>query len=274
MPVELNERAAARAARRAERAAAPKPPSRPPRHVRRRRLLRGLSSVLILAGTGLVGDAVATVTWQEPITAFWTGRQQGGLDDDLRALRAEDPTRAERLALARLTSQDAQVAFLARSLQERAGRGEAVAKLRIPRIDLARVVVDGSQPEELRRGPGLYDGTSFPGAGGTTAIAGHRTTYGAPFRHLDRVQRGDRIELELPYGTFTYVVERSRIVGAGDVGVVRQVRGPGRLVLTACHPLFSNAQRIAVTARLVRTEPAARVRQASATPRARAASDR
>lgn len=253
-----------RARRRAERAATPVRTTKPPRAVRRRRLRRGVSTTLILAGVGLLGDAVATVTWQEPITAAWTGHQQGALDADLGRLRDRGSTDAERLTIARLTTVDARVAFLAGSLQRRTARGHAVAKLRIPRIGLAKVVVAGSGPPELRRGPGLYDDTRLPGAGGTTAIAGHRTTYGAPFRHLDQVRRGDRVQVELPYGTFTYRVVRSRIVDAGDVGVVRQVGGPGRLVLTACHPLFSNAQRIVVTARLVRSVPAPAVRRASA----------
>lgn len=261
-PEQQHPRQAAREARRAQRRRSA--PVRPTRAPWRRRLLRGGSSVLIVAGIGLVLDAGATVTWGEPITAAWTSLQQRGLDADLGELEDDGPTDEEQLQLARLTGAQAQVAFLARSLQRRSRTGDAVARLTIPRIGLSKVVVKGSGPPQLRRGPGLYDGTSFPGAGGTTAIAGHRTTYGAPFRHLDRVRRGDRIRVALPYGVFTYVVFSKRIVDPADVRVVRQVRGPGRLVLTACYPLFSAAQRIVVTARLVRSEPGRAVRRASA----------
>ena len=81
-------------------------------------------------------------------------------------------------------------------------------------------------------------------------MAGHRTTYGAPFRRLDQLGRGDRMEMVMPYGRFRYRVERTRIVPATATWVTRKV-GHDRLVLTACHPLYSAAQRVVVFARLV-----------------------
>ncbi len=125
-----------------------------------------------------------------------------------------------------------------------------MAELRIPRIGLRAVVVRGTAAADLREGPGLLDGTPLPGEHGTTAIAGHRTTYGAPFRHLDALRPGDAIRVRLPYGTFRYAVEGTRIVDPGDLSVLRDVRHD-RLVLSACHPLFSAARRIVVLARLV-----------------------
>jgi sortase A len=112
------------------------------------------------------------------------------------------------------------------------------------------VVVRGTASADLREGPGLLDGTAFPGEHGTTAIAGHRTTHGAPFRHLDDLRRGDTITLRLPYATFRYAVESRRVVAPSDLSVLRRV-GHDRLVLSACHPLFSAARRIVVSARLV-----------------------
>jgi sortase A len=106
----------------------------------------------------------------------------------------------------------------------------------------------------LRTGPGAYPDTPLPGGGGTTAIAGHRTTYLAPFRDIDKLKRGDAIELEMPYGRFTYSVQGHEIVDPSDVGVVKPV-GYERLVLTACHPLYSAAERIVVSARLTRVVP-------------------
>lgn len=90
----------------------------------------------------------------------------------------------------------------------------------------------------------------LPGQRGTVGIAGHRTTYGAPFRRIDEIERGDEIVVEMPYARFVYRFERSRIVDPSQVGVVRDVERD-RLVLTACHPLYSAAERYVVFARQV-----------------------
>jgi sortase A len=231
------------------------PPGTPPARRPRRRAVRALSSVLIVAGLLLVADAIATVTWQEPLTAWLSSRTQHRLAGDLKRLETQDvPSPREDRALARLADQQRRIAFLARRLARRTKPGQAVARLRMPHIRKTAIVVKGSAPEDLRKGPGLYDGTTFPGAPGTTAIAGHRTTYGAPFRHIDGLRRGDSIILELPYATFTYRVQSTRIVKPSDVGVIRRV-GYDRLVLSACHPLFSAAKRIVVFARLARVTP-------------------
>ena len=132
--------------------------------------------------------------------------------------------------------------------------GEAIGILKIPRMDLDMVVVEGVGSPELSKGPGHYPDTPLPGARGTTAIAGHRTTYGAPFRRIDRLRRGDRVGLVMPYGTFTYRVERTRIVPPTATWVTRRV-AHDRLVLSACHPLYSAARRIIVFARLVDARP-------------------
>jgi len=89
--------------------------------------------------------------------------------------------------------------------------------------------------------------------GGTTAIAGHRTTYGAPFRKINEIEDGDEIRVELPYGAFTYEVQKHAIVDPGDVEVVDSI-GYERVVLTACHPLYSAAQRYVVFGRLTRID--------------------
>ena len=84
-------------------------------------------------------------------------------------------------------------------------------------------MVKGSDPADLRKGPGTFDETPLPGVGAARPRSpGHRTTYGAPFRHIDDLSRGDRITVEMPYATFTYRVQRTRIVGA------RRDRGPAR----------------------------------------------
>jgi sortase A len=121
-------------------------------------------------------------------------------------------------------------------------------------IGVSSVVVAGTGTASLRLGPGHYPGTPLPGARGTVAIAGHRTTYGAPFRRLDQLGRGDSVELRMPYGTFVYQVERRQIVPPTAIWVTRRVRYD-RLVLSACHPLYSAAKRIVVFARLVAARP-------------------
>jgi sortase A len=108
----------------------------------------------------------------------------------------------------------------------------------------------------------IYPETRFPGLGATTAIAGHRTTYLAPFRHIDALRRGDRIALDMPYAHFTYTVVGHRIVAPTDVSAAVDDVGHSRLVLSACTPLFSAAKRILVYARLTATVPVGAARRA------------
>ncbi|HTE60354.1 MAG TPA: class E sortase [Solirubrobacteraceae bacterium] len=220
--------------------------ARPPR---RRRALRALSTLLIVAGALVLADGAATLVWQEPVTAVYARVQQERLEDELAALEQTEPAPAERRALVRLPDPRRRLGFAARALARRSEAGDPVGRLRVPAIGLRTVVVQGTGAGELRSGPGHYPGTPLPGQRGTVAIAGHRTTYGAPFRHVDDLARGDRIELDMPYGRFTYRVERTRVVPATAIDVVDRV-AYDRLVLTACHPLYSAAERIVVFARL------------------------
>jgi sortase A len=118
-------------------------------------------------------------------------------------------------------------------------------------------VLQGTQAGDLSRGPGHYDGTALPGQTGTFGVAGHRTTYAAPFRKLDELRKGDRIIARMPYGRFTYRVQRTQIVSPQTTSVLRPVAGQ-RIVLTACHPLYSAAKRIVVTATLAQATPISR----------------
>jgi sortase A len=209
-----------------------------------------LGTALVVAGLLVLADAAVTLAWQEPLSAWRAGRAQHRLAGQLRALApAEAPRVGDR----------ARVAAAARALARSRRDGRAVAELRIARIGLRAIVVRGSSPADLREGPGLIAGTPLPGEHehATTAIAGHRTTYGAPFRHLDALRRGDAITLRLPYASFRYRVEGRRIVAPGDLSVLRRV-GHDRLVLSACHPLFSAARRIVVLARLTGVGQSAR----------------
>lgn len=228
-----------------------------------RRVLRALSSVLIVAGVLLIADAAVTLAWQEPVSAFLASRQQSKLSDRLEQIEQTAPTPLQRRALAQLRSDRHRVAFLAREARRKAVDGEPFGRLRIPAIGLSTVVVNGTAPDDLRKGPGHYPDTTFPGLGGTVAIAGHRTTYLAPFREVDQLGRGDELVLEMPYGVFTYVYDRQQIVKPTATYVTRDV-GYDQLVLSACHPLYSAAERIIVYARLKSVrERGAAVRQAA-----------
>ena len=224
------------------------------RRVRRRRRWHRLSTVLIVAGVLVLADAAATVLWMEPLTALQTKIRQHGLRDDLTKLDHRGPTPMEARALRGVTDANRRIAILARSLAQHTAPGDAIARLKIPRLGADFVVVKGSDPADLRKGPGTFDATPLPGQGGTTAIAGHRTTYLAPFRHIDDLHPADRITVEMPYATFVYRVQTTRIVSPQTVKVLRDV-GYDRLVLSACSPLFSAAQRIIVVARLTSVTP-------------------
>jgi sortase A len=126
--------------------------------------------------------------------------------------------------------------------------GSAVAILRIPAIDVDYVVVEGTDTESLKKGPGHYVDTSYPWEdGGRVGIAGHRTTYGAPFWSLNELRPGDRIVLATEFGIFNYRVTGSRIIPPSDGSVLEPTRRP-TLVLTTCNPRFSAAERLVVFA--------------------------
>jgi sortase A len=214
-----------------------------------RRPLRSLSTVLIVAGVLMLSDAGLTVVWQEPVSAVYASMVQGRLGEDLQELELRRPSALDVAALRRIATERRRMAFLARRLRADAGAGAAVGRIEIDRINADYVLVNGTGGGDLRKGPGIYDDVPFPGAPGTTAIAGHRTTYAAPFRKIDRLRPGDEIDVVMPYGRFEYEVEKTRIVPPTRVSVIQRV-GYDRLVLSACHPLYSAAKRIVVFARL------------------------
>jgi sortase A len=141
--------------------------------------------------------------------------------------------------------------------------GKAFAKIRIPDIHVSQVVVEGTSRDDLRKGPGRISSGKMPGEPGTFAVSGHRTTYGAPFFNLDKLDPGDLIIVETRHATYTYKVARKKVVAPTEVSVLDDVRGPnGKLkatiVLTTCHPKFSARQRMIIFGDLVSTKPASR----------------
>jgi sortase A len=221
----------------------------------RGRLARALGYALIALGALALIDAGVTLLWQEPITALYAKLRQDGLSGNLREIESAPPTPAVRRVLASLPDERRRVAYLAHRLQHDAADGSAVGRIVIPRIGARYVVVKGTGTEELESGPGVYPDTVFPGIGGTTAIAGHRTTYLAPFREINLLKPGNHILVHMPYARFTYTVTGQRVVLPGDVSAAVADVGYSRLVLSACTPLFSAARRLLVYARLSRIVP-------------------
>ncbi|MDQ4131666.1 MAG: class E sortase [Actinomycetota bacterium] len=130
--------------------------------------------------------------------------------------------------------------------------GDAVALISIPKIDVEKYVVEGVGVEDLKEGPGHYPDTPMPGEPGNAAIAGHRTTYGAPFYSLDKLTAGDSILVTTHAGRFQYDVQELKIVGPNDAFVLDPT-DDNRLTLTTCNPRYSAAQRLIVVAQLIGT---------------------
>jgi sortase A len=143
--------------------------------------------------------------------------------------------------------------------------GNPVGLLKIAKIGLDKVIVQGTSTNDLRQGPGHYPGTPLPGEQGNAAIAGHRTTYGAPFYNLDALAVGDPIVVTTVQGTFTYDVTGTVVVSPNDTSVVDNTTFP-ELTLTTCNPRFSASSRLVVHARLT-TPPAPTATPPKATPK-------
>jgi LPXTG-site transpeptidase (sortase) family protein len=126
--------------------------------------------------------------------------------------------------------------------------------LEISSISLKQYVVAGTSERVLELGPGHYANTALPGTGGNVGIAGHRTTYGAPFANLDQVQIGDELILTVDSNKFHYAVDEVAIVEAIGGEYVLYNRGDDRLTLTTCHPRYSAKQRLVVTGILTKIE--------------------
>jgi sortase A len=214
-----------------------------------RRALRIFSISLITAGLVILVDVALTLAWEEPVSSVYAQFKQGEAEDELAELQESFPAQADLEALENVDGVRAKAKLLADRFAEEAETGQGIGRIEIPSIGVDIVVVEGTDSTSLQSGPGRYPETAFPGQGRTIGIAGHRTTYLAPFHDIDQIEPGDDVVVEMPYATFTYEVKSTEIVEPSDVHIVDDV-GYERLVLTACHPLYSAAQRYAIFARL------------------------
>jgi sortase A len=218
---------------------------------RSRRASGFAGGLAVFLGFALIADAVATVVWQDPITAVFAQQRQKELSKELDAIERE-PVAASTIALVKnAITKEKRMALLGADLRHRSEAGDPLGRISIPRMDKKFVFVAGTGLESLEKGPGHYGNTWLPGERGTVGIAGHRTTYLAPFRRLDRMRMRDPIIVTMPYGRFTYRVESIQVTSPSQTAVLRPV-GYDRLVLTTCTPPHSAKRRLIVMARLDR----------------------
>jgi len=222
-----------------------------------RRLARITGTLMVVAGLGGLAWAVTVWQWQDPFTAAVHHYEQRKLEQRFEQRLESATATAVATAPATASPQELRraVGRSARDWRRRLRRGDAVGRLRIPTLDVDEIVVDGTDTETLKRGPGRYRGSAVPGEGELVYVAGHRTTYGAPFSRIDRLRKGDPVFVELPYGTFEYRITGHRIVPADELSVLRS-RGVELLALQACHPRFFASHRYIAYAEPVALVPA------------------
>jgi sortase A len=213
-----------------------------------------LGTLLLVIGIGVLAWAATVYLWKDPFTTAYTAYEQRRLASNLDSAFDEWRPVADPVSEPGHPSPPRDdVSREARRFRLAIHDGDAIARLKVPRLDLSVVVVNGTSTSDLRRGPGRHEESFMPGEGKLVYVAGHRTTYGAPFSAVDELEAGDTITVELPYGTVEYRVTRHRIVDDNDLSVLES-HGREELVLQACHPRFFASQRYLVYARPVSVE--------------------
>ena len=217
-----------------------------------RRVLRVLGTALVVCGVGALVWTLVVWRWQDPFTALYTKFQQHRLARQYDRLFAG--YHARRLESASLAVVRRTIALEAGRYRLATHQGEAIGRIVVPRLHLSMVFVDGTDEGSLEKGPGRDLRTYMPGEGRLVYIAGHRTTFLAPFSHIERLRRGDTVTLRMPYATFVYRIKRHRIVAADDLSVLRS---PNRelVELQACHPRFFATHRYVAYALPVKVVP-------------------
>jgi sortase A len=216
-----------------------------------RRWIRPLGTVFVVVGVLLLVWALVVWQWQDPFTALYTKWKQHQLTGQYnkRATNFRPKVSTESLAAERKS-----IARAARMYRLQSKRGQAIGRIRVPRMGVNMVLVNGTDHDTLKKGPGRDLRTFMPGEDRLVYIAGHRTTYLAPFSHIDSLRRGDRVTIEVPYGTFIYSITNHRIVVSTDLSVLRSPTHEV-LELQACHPRFFASHRYIAYGRLIRVEP-------------------
>jgi sortase A len=216
-------------------------------------VLRAAGGVLLVGGVVVVLWGLVIWKWGDPFTALYTARKQQTLERQYVALEKTfalpAPAHAGSTQGGKPTVDRRAVRLAARRYHRHSKTGKPLGRIHVPELGLNMVVVAGTDTQSLREGPGWDQRTYLPGEGELVYIAGHRTTYSAPFGHIERLKPGQRIELTLPYGRFVYLVTRSVIVPSDDMSRL-VTHGHEEIALQACHPRFSAKQRYIVYGRL------------------------
>ena len=206
-----------------------------------------IGTFLLVIGLGVLAWAATVYFWKDPFTTAYTAYEQRRLASNLDEQFDNWRPNREPVAESGDPVKRDDVSREAKRYRLASEDGDAIARIRIPQLDLNLVVVNGTSVSDLRRGPGRHLETYMPGERELVYIAGHRTTYGAPFGDINELKPGDTITLELPYATIVYRVTRDRIVDDNDVSVLESPHHE-QLVLQACHPRFFASQRYLVYA--------------------------
>ena len=214
-----------------------------------RKFARVFGILLIAAGL-LMGIWVLVVwQWKDPFTSIYTWWEQRHLvskyDERVHEYRTSAPARHEGASPAAVREM---LARTAKRYRQTTRQGEAIGRLEVPRLGLNMIVVDGTDTDSLSKGPGLDRRTFMPGEGKLSYVAGHRTTYLAPFANIDSLRAGDPVTFSLPYGEFHYRITGHAIVPADDLSRLKS-RSYEQLALQACHPRFFATQRYIAYAR-------------------------
>jgi sortase A len=214
-----------------------------------RRLARAVGLVLAVAGALTLVWAVVVWRWEDPFTGLYTTWQQHRLEGQLNREFQEYARPRPALAVQNTGAEAHRLGLAAARLRRTADAGQPIGRIVIPRLGLNMILVNGTDEGSLTRGPGRDLRSYMPGQNRLVYIAGHRTTYLAPFSHIEEIRAGDFITLEMPYATFRYRAARHVIVPANDLAVLRSPRHE-LLALQACHPRFFATHRYIVYARL------------------------
>src|SRR6266487_1613473 len=199
-----------------------------------RRGVRLLGTLLATAGVLTLLWALLVWQWQDPFTAVYTKWKQHQLASQYdKRTRSFEPT----ISGVTQAAEQESIAREAKQYRRSSRRGQVIGRLRVPRMGVNMLLEIGTDHGTLKKGPGRDERTFMPGENRLVYIAGHRTTYLAPFSHIDRMRTGDRVTLEMPYATVTYSVTHHRIVPADDLAVLRS-HGREEVELQACHPRF------------------------------------
>jgi sortase A len=243
--------------------------------------VRRLGTLFVVLGIAAGTWGVVVWQWQDPFTALYTTYEQhqlagayanraqkfevpvgpsrvgssAGAHTGASTIRRPDPKGlTSAVTASSLAAEERAISRQARIYRLDSHEGDPVGRLIIKRLGLDMIVVNGTDEASLERGPGRDLQTFMPGEDRLVYIAGHRTTFLAPFSNINVLRAGDKIKFELPYATFVYSVTRHVIVPADDLAVLRS--GDHELLaLQACHPRFFATHRYIVYARVTKVIP-------------------